>query len=38
MAPEEWKRQANEMEKMAVEVEGVDDRVYVQEVQTKKNL
>jgi len=35
MTPEEWKRQAKEMEAMAKEVEGVDDRVYLED---KKQL
>jgi len=39
MAPEEWKRQAKEMEVMVVEAEGKDDRVYITEaVEMKKTL
>ncbi|KAJ9643064.1 c-5 sterol desaturase [Coniosporium tulheliwenetii] len=36
MGKEEWGKQAREMERIAKEVEGEDDRVYVKEVESKK--
>ncbi|EON65873.1 C-5 sterol desaturase [Coniosporium apollinis CBS 100218] len=36
MGKEEWGKQAREMERIAKEVEGEDDRVYVKELESKK--
>lgn len=35
---EEWKRQTKEMETILKDVEGDDDRAYLADSQTKKNL
>ena len=38
MGQEEWKRQVKEMENVVQEVEGVDDRTYQINLESKKNL